>query len=425
VVSYQSEMQRIEQEIAELGGGEALTPPIDPARVTQYVYRLYQRASLAGDLGQLGPVENAIDHAVTLLNHPDDLYLLKANIAFKLHRLGDAEAALLAMPNMRDSQEARLLLADLAFQRGQYREAEAQYCKALEPERSWGALARLAHFRGRMEDPVEADRLYREAEDELTAKEMRFYAWLKVQQGILAFTHGDYREARARYERAETAYPGYWLVQEYFAELLGAEGRHREAIDILEGVCCIDGRPDLQQAIGELCEISGQIDRAAYWQRTALAGYLQSAERGEVHFLHHLSDYSAEVAKDGAAAVAWARADMQLREFLDPSGSRLGAIPQPAVQRGPRVDRSGSRLRRGRSAPVPARGADLRRRRQSRTRTELHGAGEAPEPLRRKLSHPPLISLAELRQICVDFSETTDRVESHLMLRSTRRARLE
>jgi tetratricopeptide (TPR) repeat protein len=259
-------------------------------------------------------VENAIDHAVTLLNHPDDLYLLKANIAFKLHRLGDAEAALFAMPNMRDSQEARLLLADLAFQRGQYRETEAQYCNTLETARSWGALARLAHFRGRMGDPVEADRLYREAEDELTAKEMRFYAWLKVQQGFLAFTHGDYREARARYERAETAYPGYWLVQEYFAELLGAEGRHREAIDILEGVCCIDGRPDLQQAIGELCKISGQIDRAAYWQRTALARYLRSAERGEVHFLHHLSDYSADVAKDGAAAVAWARADMQLRE---------------------------------------------------------------------------------------------------------------
>jgi tetratricopeptide (TPR) repeat protein len=314
VAGYQSEMQRIERDIAELGAGKVPTPPIDPAQLTQYVYRLYQRASLAGDFAQLGAVEDAIDRALSLLNYPGDLYLLKANIAFKLHRLADAEVALFAMPNVRDSQEGRLLLADIAFQRGQYREVEARYREALKTEQSWGALARLAHFCGKMGDVAEAYRLYRESEDELTAKEMRSYAWIEVQQGFLAFTHGDYRGARARYERAETAYPGYWLVQEYCAELLGAEGRHREAIKILERLSCIDGRPDLQQAIGELCEISGRPDEAAYWQQKALAGYLQSAQSNEVHFLHHLADYSADVAKDGAAAVVWARADLQLRE---------------------------------------------------------------------------------------------------------------
>jgi len=45
-----------------------------------------------------------------------------------------------------------------------------------------------------------------------------------------------------------------------------------------------------------------------------MKGYLQSAERGEVHFLHHLADNAVDVAKDGAQAVAWARADLQLRE---------------------------------------------------------------------------------------------------------------
>jgi hypothetical protein len=37
-------------------------------------------------------------------------------------------------------------------------------------------------------------------------------------------------------------------------------------------------------------------------------------QRGEVHYFHHLADYYADVAKDGAAAVTWARADLQLRE---------------------------------------------------------------------------------------------------------------
>ena len=68
------------------------------------------------------------------------------------------------------------------------------------------------------------------------------------------------------------------------------------------------------QAIAELCEISKQLDAARHWQERALAGYLQSAQRGEVHYYHHLTDYYADVAKDGAAAVTWARADLQLRE---------------------------------------------------------------------------------------------------------------
>jgi tetratricopeptide (TPR) repeat protein len=135
-----------------------------------------------------------------------------------------------------------------------------------------------------------------------------------VQRGFLAFVHGNCGEARIHYLRAEAAYPGYWLVREYLAELLGAEDRYREAIDILEGISPGGGRPDLHQVIGELYERSGQPDRAGYWYDKALAEYLQSARSGEVHFYHHLADYYADVAKDGEAAVTWARADLRLRE---------------------------------------------------------------------------------------------------------------
>jgi tetratricopeptide (TPR) repeat protein len=207
-----------------------------------------------------------------------------------------------------------LLRADLDFQYGRYREAETGYTAAIEAERSWIGLARLAYFRGKMGDLEGADRLYREAEDELTAKEMRSYAWLEVQRGFLAFSRGRYRDARSHYEKAEAAYPGYWLVDEYKAELLGAEGRHAEAIELFQRLVAANGRPDLLQALAELCEISEQPDAARYWQGRALAGYLQSAQRGEVHYYHHLTDYYANVAKDGAAAVTWARADLQLRE---------------------------------------------------------------------------------------------------------------
>src|SRR4029453_11742096 len=50
------------------------------------------------------------------------------------------------------------------------------------------------------------------------------------------------------------------------------------------------------------------------WYERALAGYLESAGRGEVHYYHHLADFYADVREDGREAVKWARKDIELRE---------------------------------------------------------------------------------------------------------------
>src|SRR6266446_10313401 len=186
---YAAEMQRIEEDIAKTDGA-VLSSPTDPERVTRHIYRLYQKASLSGDPAGLTSVERAIDAAIALLANPGDLYLLKAHAAFKLHKLAEVDAALLAVPSVYDSDEGRLIRADLDFQHGRYQAAESGYVEVLRHERSWGALARLAYLRGKMGDATGADHLYEEAEDQLTAKEMRAYAWLELQRGFLNFACG-------------------------------------------------------------------------------------------------------------------------------------------------------------------------------------------------------------------------------------------
>jgi tetratricopeptide (TPR) repeat protein len=323
---YQAEMRRIEQDIARVGGAKALAMPIEPARATQYVYYLYQTASIAGNLVQLSAVERAIDHALPLLVNPGDLYLLKANVAFKLHKLAEVEAALVAVPSVYDSNEGRLIRADLHFQHGRYHEAKIGYLDVLRAERSWAALARLAYLHGKMGDVAGADRIYEEAEEQLTAKEMRSYAWLEVQRGFLAFAQGRHGEAQSRYARAEAAYPAYWLVAEHIAELMGAEGKYGEGIEIFESINSTTDRPELQQAIGELYEIAGESARARDWHGRALTGYLQSVQRGEVHYYHHLADFYSDVAKDGTQAVRWAQADLQLRENFSTQAALAWAL---------------------------------------------------------------------------------------------------
>ena len=310
---YETEMRRIEQALDEMGD-HALDRAGDAEQITRYAWRRYQKAAVAGDLKELAIVDSLLDKAIALLADPSDLYLLKANVAFKLHRLDDVRAALSAAPLVRDSREARMLAADLAFQEGRYDAARAGYDELIVEERSWDGLARLAHFLFKMGDAASAALLYEEAEDQLTAKQMRNFAWLETQIGLMDFQRGRYKEAESRYARADKSYPGYWFVKEHIAELWGAQGRYLEAAALLEDIVACADRADLAQAIGELYDLAGREETAKIWKGRALAAYLRSAQSGDVHYYHHLVDYYADVAEDGVNATIWALKDIALRE---------------------------------------------------------------------------------------------------------------
>lgn len=119
--------------IAETGP-EAFAAPVDTPRAVKYAYSLYQQAVLTGDLRQLPAAEQAIDITINHLPNPGDLYLLKAKIAFKLHRLSDVKRSLAAVPLLAETTEAKGLEADLYFQEGQYEEAKATYARITEEE---------------------------------------------------------------------------------------------------------------------------------------------------------------------------------------------------------------------------------------------------------------------------------------------------
>jgi tetratricopeptide (TPR) repeat protein len=242
-----------------------------------------------------------------------DLYFVRASIDFKLHRLSETRGDLETVPDLLESFQGRVLLADLDFQEGRYDDARSRYQSLIDEERTWDNLARLAHLKSRMGEIEAAEQLYLEAEDELTAKEMRSYAWVELQRGLLALKRGLYQAARSNYERAARAYTGYWLVDEHVAELLGAEGKYEEACALYRKVLARVSKPELEQALGELYTLMGQPVEAEACYERALAAYHKSAARGDVHYYHHLADFYTDVRADGAEAVKWARKDFELR----------------------------------------------------------------------------------------------------------------
>jgi tetratricopeptide (TPR) repeat protein len=309
---FEIELDRIDKAIAEVETN-AFASPIDSERVTKYVYLVYQRGSLTGDLAAFDLAENAIKRAIAEIGPASDLYFLKANLDFKFHRLTDVRSDLETGRDLRGTFQGKTLQADLDFQEGRYDAARRGYEAVIKQALTWDNLARLAYLKWKLGDVAGAEHLYIDAEDELTAKEMRQYAWVELQRGVLKLRQGRYEDAWAHYDRADRAYSGYWLVDDHKAECLGAQGKYDEAAALYERVVERVPRPEFQQALGELYYLLGQPDRAKTWNQKALAAYLDSAQRGDVHYYHHLADFYSDVREDGEEAVKWARLDIELR----------------------------------------------------------------------------------------------------------------
>ncbi|HMF78129.1 MAG TPA: hypothetical protein VK604_20900 [Bryobacteraceae bacterium] len=313
VTDYHAELERVENDIAELAP-IAFAFPLKSETVTKYLYRLYQRVSLNGRLDELRSVESAIDRAIDQLGPAEDLCLLKANLNFKLHRLAETQRALQMAPALSNRAEGRSLLADIDFQTGRYSEAKKAVESLIEEDRTWDNLARLAHMQLKMGGFEAADRLYLEAEEELTAKQMRSYAWVELQRGLSNAMCGQNEQALEHFLRADRAYSGFWLIREHIGDLRGAQGDEQAALAIYDDVLRRVRKPELLQKMGELYQKRGEPAKADCFFDEALAIYLKSAEFGEVHYYHHLVEFYATARLNPGECLKWAAMDLALRD---------------------------------------------------------------------------------------------------------------
>ncbi len=175
---------------------------------------LFQRAVLTGASGHCAEVDQVVDDA--LARHPDwpDLWLLKAKLDFHVHRFDEVERDLARLAILGDCSARRALAADLDLHFDRHAEAARAYRRLGVEEPSWENICRLANLEthlGHMDDAIS---LYARAAEEISAKEMRAFAWLQVQWGDTELALGRPAKAMRRYTTAAAAYSGYWLVEE-------------------------------------------------------------------------------------------------------------------------------------------------------------------------------------------------------------------
>jgi tetratricopeptide (TPR) repeat protein len=309
---YEIELAWIQRDIAELKES-ASAAPVDIDKALKFLHRMYHRAQLTGDAADLQATEAAIDRVLRELGPLTGPYLLKANLNFKLHRLLQADQDIAALSRFAGDARIVALKAGIDFQRGRYQAAKMGYLSAVEKNPTWDNLARLAYWEAKFGDPDLADALFRQAENDISVKEMRSFAWVELQRGLLDLNRGRYDDAMAHYQKAGKAYSGYWLVDEHMAELLGATRKFEAAASLYAAVVARSPLPELHQRLGDLYVFMGKPDQAKPWHDKALAGYLDSVARGEVNTYHHLAGFYADARGDGAEAVKWAEKDAALR----------------------------------------------------------------------------------------------------------------
>lgn len=301
----------------------ATADPASPTAVSEALTLRHREVMLTGGRpADLLDLAADVDDAMARFPTWPDLRLLRGGLALAVHRPDLARAQLAAVPDLTDQPPGRVLAADIAVFDGDHRAARAGYERAVREDPQWDTTARLAALAVATGEVAEADARYVEAEDDLTVKQLRAFAWVRVQRGDLARALGDLDAAEQLYTGADRAFPGWWYVTAHRAALALAAGRPREAVDGYRAVLAEVDRPEFREALGTALAAVGKAHEAAACHARALAEYTASAERGEVHYLHHLAAFCADVVADPPAAVRWAARDVGIRR----NGSTLSLL---------------------------------------------------------------------------------------------------
>ena len=298
--------------------------PAGPAAASELLTLRHREVMLSGGQPErLLSLGAAIDRAVERFPAWPDLALLRAGVALAVHRADLARRALDAVPGLAEQPAGQVLAADVDAFSGRYAAAREGYLRAAGQDPCWDTTSRLAALAvatGRFD---EADERYAEAEEEITAKQMRAFAWVRVHRAELARALGDLDHAATWLTGADRAYPGWWYVGAHRAALDLAAGRAAAAVDGYRHVLADVDRPEFVEALGTALARTGNAAAAARCHAAARDAYLRSALRGEVHYLHHLAAHYADVAPDPPAAVVWAERDACIRRS-GPTLSLLG-----------------------------------------------------------------------------------------------------
>ena len=231
--------------------------------------RLIDRARLTGSYRDLASAQAALDQGFASATPGSGPHLTQAVLALATHRIDVAERMLAAISNYAlppDSLAVKAMAGDIAFYRGRYRQALAEYAALPVPDQ------RLAIFHartGRTGLAIEAiGKLER-----IGPATPQTLAQLSLLRGTFELQRGDWDAADIAFAEADRRFPGWWLTTAHRAQMLALRGRHEEGIRVFEALSARTAEPLVRDALASLYRARGDYTASQTWAERAARGW--------------------------------------------------------------------------------------------------------------------------------------------------------
>jgi|ERR1043165_3271925 tetratricopeptide (TPR) repeat protein len=208
------------------------------------------------------------------------------------------------------------ILGDAWMEKGDLEKCEANYVKAMELAPGMFSYARWANLQFMRGSIPETITFYKQALEDAQRKTRAapHVAWCQVQLGYTYFRIGKLDKAEEYYKAALETFPSGNLALEYMAELRGAQDKFDEAAALYEKAIAIAPRPETYQALGDLYTFANQPEKAAPMIANAEKLYIESVNKGNIHYYHHLATLYSDSRKLPDEALRWAQRDLGVRQ---------------------------------------------------------------------------------------------------------------
>lgn len=283
--------------------------------------RSLERARLTGSFDDYAAARAALDRAFAVAIPGTGPHQTQAALDFTMHRLAGAERQLdiikgyAVEPYRSERAEQMAMRGDIAFYRGDYGGALAAYDAADAIEPGTADFRRgVYHFKtGRLDL---AEDYYDRAESGVRSPPPQFRAFIELQRGIIDLERGRWDPALAHFKRANTIFPGYWLIEEHIPEVTALKGNLGEAEALYRGIVRRTGNPEFMDALAGLAGRRGDRAAEADWRNRAAAIWRKRLRQFPEAAYGHALDHC--VGKgDWACALNLARHNHQARPYGD------------------------------------------------------------------------------------------------------------
>lgn len=248
-------------------------------------------------------------------------HMTGAILSFGMHRLDAAEEYLdhisnyAVPPDPADFAETRALRGDIAFYRGDYTSAMTLYDEADRIAPGTASFRRVI-FYSKTGGYDLGEHFIDQAERQLVNPTRQTISFLELHRGILDLDRGRLDEALRHFRRADSIFPGHWLVEEHIAEVEALSGNLDTAERLYRDIVNRTGHPEFMDALAGVAKLRGDATAEQLWTERAASIWTKRLEQFPEAAYGHALDHCINK-KDWACAVALAERNHQVRPYGD------------------------------------------------------------------------------------------------------------